>query len=83
MARGCPEAAPSLAVAFPFPGPHAGVYGLASTYLEQKKYDLAVKYYEQIVEANPNDKSARDGLKRARDGLGETAPRGAARDSRD
>ena len=51
-----------------YPGPNAGTWGLAQTYLEQKQYDKAVRYFEQLVKASPDDASLKQKLQQARAG---------------
>jgi tetratricopeptide (TPR) repeat protein len=48
--------------------------GLAETYMELKKYDLAVKYYNKWLNAEPNNPEAKSGLKKAKQLEGSGGP---------
>jgi hypothetical protein len=49
-----------------FPGVNAATVGLAQTYYEQKQYDKAIPYLEQVVQANPGDADSKRKLEAAR-----------------
>jgi tetratricopeptide (TPR) repeat protein len=51
-----------------YPGPNAAAVGLATTYLEQKQYAEAVKYFKELVDANPENDAFQRGLKSAEKG---------------
>ena len=48
-----------------FPGPHAGVSGLADAYLEKEEFKKAVPLLEKLAKANPGDKQIKEKLARA------------------
>jgi tetratricopeptide (TPR) repeat protein len=48
-----------------FPGPHAGTYGLADTYLEKHDFAKALPLLEQLARANPDDPELKAKLARA------------------
>lgn len=52
-----------------YPGPNAAAVGLATTYLERKEYAKATKYYQQLVDSDPDNASFRRGLENAEKGL--------------
>lgn len=56
------------------PGPHAGTSALAWAYLEKGEPAKAIPYFEQLLEANPNDTHAKAGLERARKALAQKSP---------
>jgi tetratricopeptide (TPR) repeat protein len=49
-----------------YPGPNAAAAGLAATYSERKQYDKAVKFYEELVKAQPDNAEFKSGLEEAR-----------------
>ena len=38
-----------------YPGPNAGMYGLARIYVKEKKYSDALPYLQELAKANPDD----------------------------
>jgi len=44
----------------------ASLSGLAQVYMERKEYDKAAKYYQMWLDAEPQDKQAKDGLEKAK-----------------
>lgn len=48
------------------PGPNAATWGLAETYFERQDYPKALKYYEELAKADPNDANVKQRLEAAR-----------------
>src|SRR5262249_46172964 len=49
-----------------YPGPNAAAAGLAMTYAERKEYGKALKFYEELVKAQPDNAEFKNGLEEAR-----------------
>ena len=49
-----------------YPGPNAAAVGLAMTYSERKQYDKAIKFYKELVKAQPDNAEFKNGLEEAR-----------------